>query len=163
MRYVFLLIPYLWPTLSSRIAWASALNLYASDIRCSSRFHSDNLPILRNPKHPPWPHVSWDSRLWTPMPGADCTSTDARLVWDKLCTLNCTRRDWCSFTMYTKAECTLGVLVHLHHFWDDANISDTSKGTWCSWLSRSLSMREVLGSIPNVSISFLPFNFLVGA
>ena len=32
-------------------------------------------------------------------------------------------------------------------------------GTWCSWLSRSLSMimylREVLGSIPNVSILFL--------
>lgn len=25
-------------------------------------------------------------------------------------------------------------------------------GTWCSWLSRSLSMREVSGSIPDVSI-----------
>ena len=31
---------------------------------------------------------------------------------------------------------------------------DGRKGTWCSWLSRSLSMREVLGSIPNVSNSF---------
>ena len=35
-----------------------------------------------------------------------------------------------------------------------------TQGTWCSWLSRSLSMsispllREVLGSIPNVSILF---------
>lgn len=27
-----------------------------------------------------------------------------------------------------------------------------NKGTWCSWLSRSLSMREVSGSIPDVSI-----------
>ena len=32
----------------------------------------------------------------------------------------------------------------------------TQRGTWCSWLSRSLSMREVLGSIPNVSILFVP-------
>ena len=35
-----------------------------------------------------------------------------------------------------------------------------NKGTWCSWLSRSLSMynhhlREVLGSIPNVSIFYV--------
>ena len=37
-----------------------------------------------------------------------------------------------------------------------------SKGTWCSWLSRSLStsldsLREGSGSIPDVSIFFCPF------
>lgn len=29
------------------------------------------------------------------------------------------------------------------------------KGMWCSWLSRSLSMREGSGSIPDMSILFI--------
>ena len=41
---------------------------------------------------------------------------------------------------------------------DDFRVKDV-KGTWCSWLSRSLSMREVLGSIPNVSTCSFAFAF----
>ncbi len=39
--------------------------------------------------------------------------------------------------------------ITLHH-----PLTLTQLGVWCSWLSHSLSMREVPGSIPVSSISF---------
>ena len=44
-------------------------------------------------------------------------------------------------------------LTYNHHRIDKLIGTNLVQGTWCSWLSRSLSMREGSGSIPDMSIS----------